>query len=87
MAHLVASQGLQRPAAGWASVYILDEHVPQTALPHLYLAADAFVLPSRGEGWGRPHTEAMAMELPVITTNWSGPTEVSQSADTHRRYC
>ena len=32
------------------------------------------VLPSRGEGWGRPHVEAMAMGLPVIATNWSGPT-------------
>ena len=32
------------------------------------------VLPSRGEGWGRPHAEAMAMGLPVIATNWSGPT-------------
>lgn len=30
---------------------------------------------SPGEGWGRPHVEAMAMELPVIATNWSGPTE------------
>ena len=44
-------------------------------LPRLYRAADAFVLPSRGEGWGRPHVEAMAMGLPVIATNWSGSTE------------
>ena len=43
-------------------------------LPKLYKAADAFVLPSRGEGWGRPHVEAMAMGLPVIATNWSGST-------------
>lgn len=49
--------------------------VPQTDLPALYAAADVFVLPSRGEGWGRPHVEAMSMELPVIATNWSGPTE------------
>ena len=32
------------------------------------------MLPSRGEGWGRPHVEAMAMGLPVIATNWSGIT-------------
>lgn len=42
--------------------------------PGFYAAADAFVLPSRGEGWGRPHVEAMSMGLPVIATNWSGVT-------------
>jgi glycosyltransferase involved in cell wall biosynthesis len=41
----------------------------------MYKAAHAFVLPSRGEGWGRPLVEAMSMSLPVIATNWSGPTE------------
>lgn len=49
--------------------------VPQTSLPGFYKAGDVFVLPSRGEGWGRPHVEAMAMGLPIIATNWSGPTE------------
>lgn len=28
----------------------------------------------RGEGWGLPVVEAMSMQLPVIVTNWSGPT-------------
>ena len=32
------------------------------------------MLPSHGEGWGRPHVEAMAMGRPVIATNWSGTT-------------
>ena len=31
-------------------------------------------IPSFGEGWGRPHVEAMASGTPVIATNWSGPT-------------
>jgi hypothetical protein len=43
-------------------------------MPRLYKRAQAFVLPSRGEGWGRPHLEALAMGVPVIATNWSGPT-------------
>jgi glycosyltransferase involved in cell wall biosynthesis len=43
-------------------------------MPTLYRSVDCFVLPSRGEGWGRPHVEAMSMGLPVIATNWSGPT-------------
>ena len=33
--------------------------------------ASAFALPSRGEGWGLPLTEAMALEVPVIATNVS----------------
>jgi glycosyltransferase involved in cell wall biosynthesis len=35
-------------------------------------AFDAFVQPSRGEGFGLPALEAMATGLPVIATNWSG---------------
>ena len=41
----------------------------------LYASADAFILPTRGEGWGLPIAEAMSMKLPVIITNYSGPTE------------
>ncbi|TMW60878.1 hypothetical protein Poli38472_000920 [Pythium oligandrum] len=56
-------------------VHVLPPHLPQEQLPALYKSASAFVLPSRGEGWGRPHVEAMAMELPIISTFWSGTTE------------
>lgn len=54
---------------------LLSRDLPLRELPRLYRAVDAFVLPSRGEGWGRPHVEAMSMALPVIATNWSGSTE------------
>ncbi|KAL3900950.1 MAG: hypothetical protein SGPRY_012363 [Prymnesium sp.] len=53
---------------------ILADDLKPSELPRLYAGSDAFVLPSRGEGWGRPLVEAMAMGLPVIATNWSGPT-------------
>lgn len=39
----------------------------------MYSAADAFVLPTRGEGWGLPIAEAMAMALPVIVSDSPGP--------------
>lgn len=55
--------------------------LPQEAMPYLYSLADALVIPSHGEGFGRPHVEAMACGTPVIATNWSStPTFIS-----HRR--
>ncbi|KAJ7974811.1 Glycosyl transferase family 1 protein [Quillaja saponaria] len=71
----VEDSGIEEPASGWAPIYVVDTHIAQTDLPRIYKAANAFVLPSRGEGWGRPLVEAMAMSVPVIATNWSGPTE------------
>ncbi len=41
----------------------------------LYARADAFVYPSRGEGWGLPPREAAATGLPVLATNWGGLAE------------
>lgn len=63
-------------------VYLLHD-IPQSLLPAVYASADAFVLPSRGEGWGRPHVEAMAMGLPVIATLWSGPSEYMTSNNSY----
>lgn len=71
----VEDTGIEEPVKGWAPIYVIDTHIAQVDLPRMYKAAHAFVLPSRGEGWGRPLVEAMSMSLPVIATNWSGPTE------------
>eukprot|EP00038_Savillea_parva_P012404 m.204452 g.204452 ORF g.204452 m.204452 type:complete len:515 (-) comp22520_c0_seq1:158-1702(-) len=49
---------------------------PAERYPKLFKMADAFVLPTHGEGWGRPVMEAMAMELPCIVTHWSGLTDL-----------
>jgi glycosyltransferase involved in cell wall biosynthesis len=38
----------------------------------LLSSADAFVLSSRGEGWGLPVAEAMSMTLPVVVPNHTG---------------
>jgi len=53
-------------------VQILQGSFSEEEMVNLYAAVDCFVLPSRGEGWGRPYMEAMAMEIPVIGTKWSG---------------
>ena len=41
----------------------------------LYRSCDAFVMPTRAEGWGLPIIEAMACGLPAIVTGYSGLTE------------
>lgn len=51
-------------------VLVVDKHILQRRMPNLYKSAHVLVIPSRGEGWGRPHVEAMSMEVPVIATNW-----------------
>ena len=40
---------------------------------HEHFTKNLQVLPSHGEGWGRPHMEAMSCGIPVIATKWSGP--------------
>jgi len=54
------------------SITILDQFIHESDMPSLYRAADAYVMPTRGEGWGIPFMEAMAMGLPVIGTRWGG---------------
>src|SRR4051812_9990409 len=58
-----------------APVVALSKMVAPNELAGLYAAADAYVLASRGEGWGRPYMEALAVGLPTIASNWSGNTE------------
>jgi glycosyltransferase involved in cell wall biosynthesis len=41
-------------------------------MPSLYRACNAFVLFSRGEGFGLPYCEASLCGLPVVGTNCSG---------------
>eukprot|EP00871_Galdieria_phlegrea_P001924 jgi/Galph1/2732/GphlegSOOS_G1383.1 len=58
-----------------ARFLVLEPSLPTRMMPALYRRSNAFVLPSRGEGWGRPLMEAMLVNVPVIATNWSGITE------------
>ena len=45
-------------------------------LPDLYRAADCFLMPSYEEGFPRVLLEAMATEVPVVTTNAGGSADV-----------
>lgn len=62
-----------RDPATMADIVILDDLLPADRMASLYAACHAVCSPTRGEGWGRPLVEAMAMGRPVIATAWSGP--------------
>jgi len=61
-----------RPKETIPHIEIITEQLSEEDMVRAYRSADAFVLPSRGEGWGLPIIQAMAMGLPTIATNWSG---------------
>ena len=46
-------------------IVIIEARFDYKQLPCIYKEFDAFVLLSKGEGWGRPYLEALAMSIPV----------------------
>jgi len=60
------------PTCGDANVEIINAEYGWEMMKELYRAADCFVFPSRGEGYGLPPREAASTGLPVIATDWSG---------------
>jgi glycosyltransferase involved in cell wall biosynthesis len=56
-------------------ISLVTGYMDQQQLLEFLGRMDAFVLPSRGEGFGLCGLEAMATGLPLIATNWSGPAD------------
>ena len=66
-----------------ANILWVDRSLADAEMAGLYAAADAFVLPTRAEGWGRPFMEAMAMGLPVIGTGWGGHMDFMNASNSY----
>jgi FkbM family methyltransferase len=54
------------------AIALIDRDISDAEVLDLYRAADAVVLPTRGEGFNIPAAEAMAAGLPLIVTGYSG---------------
>lgn len=72
---------------GAAPIIVLQGRLPEDQMPRLYAAANAFVLPTRGEGFGRPMLEAMACGLPTLATNWGGHLDFMTAENAYLIHC
>ena len=61
-------------------IMLLHDIMDEDIIPRLYKSADCYVLPSRGEGWSITAFDALGYGLPVIATNWAGPSEFLDSS-------
>ena len=69
-------KAILKQAAIKSAPIILSDPLQSTAdMVALYNHCDAFVLPTRAEGWGLPIIEAMSCAKPVIVTDYSAHTE------------
>jgi glycosyltransferase involved in cell wall biosynthesis len=59
----------------YAPVLLLPQVMSDEEIEKLYAGCDAYVLPSRGEGWSITHFDAMGWGVPPIGVNWGGPSE------------
>jgi glycosyltransferase involved in cell wall biosynthesis len=55
-----------------AAIVLINQDINAADMRALYLSADVVVCPTRGEGFGLPIAEALAMSKPVITTAYGG---------------
>jgi glycosyltransferase involved in cell wall biosynthesis len=78
---------LRVPLEKTPPILLVPGFIPNQDLPRLYTSADCFVLPTRGEGWGRPYVEALCSEIPVIATRWGGQMDFLHDANAYLIEC
>lgn len=70
---------LGRSPESLPDIEIITTPLSEADLAAFYADADAFVLPTRGEGAGLPVLEAMAAGIPVVATAYGGYEEFMES--------
>lgn len=62
---------------------LLSDSLSRADVRDMLGSADAFVLPTRGEGWGLPIAEAMAMRVPTVVSASPGPRAFATETNTY----
>lgn len=59
----------------YAPVNLIHSIMDEDEVAALYQTSDLYCLPSRGEGWGVPHFDALGYGLPAVATRGTAPEE------------
>jgi UDP-glucose:(heptosyl)LPS alpha-1,3-glucosyltransferase len=76
--HAIARQAVRALRSKHAKLVIVDSP-PPVAMPHVYAAADVFLLPTLYDPFANVTLEALAAGLPVITSAQNGASEIIES--------
>ena len=76
--HAIAREAMRKIKKKYARLVIVDSP-PSVAMPHIYAAADVFLLPTLYDPFANVTLEALAAGLPVITSAQNGASEIIQN--------
>jgi UDP-glucose:(heptosyl)LPS alpha-1,3-glucosyltransferase len=79
--HAIARDAMRRIKNKHAKLVIIDSPSP-VAMPHVYAAADVFLLPTLYDPFANVTLEALAAGLPVITSAQNGASEIMEDDKT-----
>lgn len=64
-------------------IHVIAEELSELEMMRMYRSVNAFVLATKGEGWGLPAIQAMSMALPTIVSNWSGVVDFASEVNSY----
>jgi UDP-glucose:(heptosyl)LPS alpha-1,3-glucosyltransferase len=76
--HAIARDAMRHIKKKYAKLVIVDSP-PPVAMPHVYAAADVFLLPTLYDPFANVTLEALAAGLPVITSAQNGASEIIEN--------
>ena len=62
-------------------IIFVEKILSDDELPEFFSSYDCLVTPTKGEGFGLPGLQSLAVGVPIITTNYSGVTEYAQESN------